>query len=271
MYTYILNWVANRFLKENQLNRLGVEDPYYENVPISTNEKTGKTKYKKVKREVPKGLSQNDLNVLQTVRTKAYRYDMWFSLLGFKLGWANVIGVVPIFGAIVANYWSLSIYWHARSLDDGLPLDITLLFFFNIAIDFCLSFIPIIGQLIEIGYKANSRNFLLLEKHLERVGEKNLGLISESEVRPGFINDKVQPFVDDTIKPGAVKASESLKHLVQNSLGSSGTSSPNSQNTAEPTIQGSEATATATMDSFTEDDAKSVRSLVANKRRTSDQ
>lgn len=266
MYLYILHWVANRFLKDNQLNKLGVEDPYYEDIPVSTNEKTGKTKYKKVKRQPPKGLLQNDVSILLTVRKKAYRYDMWFSVLGFKLGWSNVVGLVPIFGAIVANYWSLLIYWYARSLDDGLPLDIQLLFFFNIAIDFVLSFIPIVGQLIEIGYKANLRNFLLLEKHLKRVGEKNLGLISEADVRPGFINDKVQPFVDETIKPGAVKASESLKHLVQQGLGSAGSSSPSS---AEPTIQGSEATATATMDSFTEDDAKSVRSLKANKRRTS--
>ncbi|GBL51732.1 hypothetical protein ACI3LY_003492 [Candidozyma auris] len=275
MYTYILQWIANRFLKENQLNRLGVEDPYYEEIPVNTNEKTGKTTYKRVKRQIPKGLSQNDINVLQTVRKRAYRYDMWFSVLGFKLGWSNVVGVVPVFGAIVANYWSLSIYWQARSLDDGLPLDIQLLFFFNIAIDFVLSFIPIVGQLIEIGYKANSRNFLLLEKHLERVGQKNLGLISEDEVRPGFINDKVQPFVDENLKPGAIragesalKAGESLKHLVQQNLHSAGSSSQaSSTNTAEPTIQGSEATATATLDSFTDDDAKSVRSLRATKQK----
>lgn len=266
MFQFILKWIANRFLRDNQLNRLGVEDPYYEQIPVSTDEKTGKTKYRKVKRVPPKGLLQNDVNVLQTVRKKAYRYDMWFGVFGFKLGWSNVVGLVPVFGAIVANYWSLLLYWVARSLDDGLPLDIQLLFFFNILIDFVLSFIPIIGQLIEIGYKANLRNFLLLEKHLKRVGEKNLGIITEDEVRPGFLNDKVQPFVDETIKPGAVKASESLKHLVLQGLGSAGSSSPSS---AEPTIQGSEATATATMDSFTEDDAKSVRSLKATRRRTS--
>lgn len=261
MSKFILNWVANRFLKDNQLNRIGVEDPYYENVPINTNEKTGKTTYKKIKREPPKGLSQNDVSVLQTVRKRAYRYDMWFSVLGLKVGWSNIVGVVPVFGAIVSNYWSLSIYWLARSLDDGLPLDLQLLFFFNILVDFVLSFIPIVGQLIEIGYKANLRNFLLLEKHLQRVGQKNLGIISEDEVRPGFINEKVQPFVDEKIKPGALKAGESIKSLVQQGLLSgSSTTSP----TSEPTTQESEATATATMDSF-EDDAKSVRSLAAHK------
>lgn len=220
MSSFIVKFVANRLLKDNQWNKFGVEDPYYEYVPVHVNEKTGVTKYKKVSRRVPQGLSANDEKILNLVRTRAYRYDMWFQFLGVKFGWTNIVGFVPIVGTVISTYWSLGLLWLARQLDDGLPLDLQLLYLLNIVIDFLLGLIPFVGDLIEVGYKTNLRNFLLLEKHLDRVGQKNMGLISPAEVRPGFINDKVQPVVDDSIVPGAKKAGLKIKHFVNDHTGS---------------------------------------------------
>ena len=142
---------------------------------------------------------------------------MWFSFLGVKFGWSNLVGIVPIAGPIVSAYWSLSLLMTARKLDDGLPLDIQGIFITNIVIDFLLGLIPIVGDLIEIGYKANLRNFLLLEKHLYRVGQKNLGNIDPDEVRPGFINDKVQPVLEEKIIPGTAKVGKQIGSFVSNS------------------------------------------------------
>lgn len=255
MSSFVVKWVANRFLKDNQLTKFGVEDPYYEYVPLGSTDKHNKPKYKKVARRIPNGISENDIKVLSDVRRQAYRYDMWFSLFGLKFGWSNVIGIIPVLGAIVSNFWSLKIYWAARKLDDGLPLDIQLIFLFNLVVDFMLSLIPFVGDIIEIGYKANLRNFLLLEKHLVRVGEKNMGIITEDEVRPGFINDKVQPFVEETIVPNAKKAGAQIKHLVNRNINSD----PAASQASAPTTQKSEATATATFE--VDDDARSIRSL----------
>lgn len=216
MSLFVFKYLANRLLRDNQLNKLGVEDPYYEYIPLDD---TGK-RTKKIKRRIPKGLSLNDTKVLDIVKRKAYRYDMWFNFLGVQFGWSNIVGVVPIAGQIVATYWSISLLIAARGLDDGLPLDIHLIFIFNILIDFLLGLIPIVGDLIEIGYKANLRNFLLLEKHLERVGQKNLGLIKPEEVRSNFINNKVQPVFEETIVPGTIKAGEQLKHFVNDQYNS---------------------------------------------------
>lgn len=263
MSSFVFKWIVNRFLKDNQLTKLGVEDPYYEYIPIGQDRK-GETKHKKVARRIPAGISENDIKVLLDVRRQAYRYDMWFQFFGLKFGLANVVGLVPVVGAIVSNFWSIKIYWASRKIDDGLPLDIQLIFFFNILVDFLLSLIPFVGDLIEIGYKANLRNFLLLEKHLVRVGEKNLGLISPAEVRPGFINDKVQPFVEETVVPNAKKAGVQIKHLVnRNGHGKSPTSLVT---TTSPTTQSTEATAVATIESA-DDDAKSIRSLQTHSRR----
>ncbi|CCG20571.1 hypothetical protein CORT_0A01800 [Candida orthopsilosis Co 90-125] len=252
MSSFIIKWVANRLLKDNQWNRLGVEDPYYEYVPI---QKKNGTKYKKITRRVPEGISQHDTSILETFKKKAYRYDYWFKLLGVQFGWASIVSVVPVVGTVIQTYWSLQLLALARKIQGGLPLDLQLLFLLNIVIDFGLGFIPIIGSLIEIGYKANSRNFLLLEKHLERVGKKNRGLISKDEVRPGFINDtvqpfvdeKVKPFVDETIKPGAIKAGDQILELLQRKPRSSSTSSSTSGVSAKVTSGSTTQTSNATV------------------------
>lgn len=260
MSKFLIKWVANRFLKDNQLNKFGVEDPYYENIVIGST-KDGQPKYKKVVRKIPEGISLNDQSVLAKVKKQAYRYDMWFTALGMRFGLSSLVGLIPIVGSVVTTYWSLSLFLNARSLDDGLPLDIQLLFLFNILVDFLLSLIPIVGDIIEVGYKANLRNFLLLEKHLTRVGQKNAGLITAEEVRPGFINDRVQPFVDDTLLPGAVKAGHQIKKLVNNNLRSTSTTSKDTAITSSATIEPSMATATGTLDSYGDDDNRSIRSL----------
>lgn len=260
MSKFIVKWVANRVLKDNQLNRFGVEDPYYEDIVVGQL-KNGQPKYKKVVRKVPEGISKHDKDVLSKVKKQAYRYDMWFSALGMRFGLSSLVGLVPIVGSIVTTYWSLSLFLNARGLEDGLPLDIQMLFLFNILVDFLLSLIPIVGDIIEVGYKANLRNFLLLEKHLIRIGQRNAGLISDEEVRPGFINDKVGPFVDDTLVPGAVKAGEQIKRLVNNNLKSRAATTSSDAITSDPTTQSSSATATGTLDTFVDDDNRSIRSL----------
>ncbi|KAI5948807.1 hypothetical protein KGF57_005205 [Candida theae] len=253
MSSFIVKWVVNRLLKDNQWNRLGVEDPYYEYVQV---QKRNGTQLKKITRRIPEGISQHDTSILEAFKKKAYRYDYWFKLLGVQFGWSSIVSVVPVVGTVIQTFWSLQLLVLARKIQGGLPLDLQLLFLLNIAIDFALGFIPIIGSLIEIGYKANSRNFLLLEKHLDRVGQKNRGLISEDEVRPGFINDtvqpfveeKVKPFVDETIKPGAIKAGDQILDLLQrkprSSSISSSTSGVSSKGTSGSTTQTSTATVT---------------------------
>lgn len=225
MSSFILKYITNRLLKDNQWNRLGVEDPYHEYVEATTT--LGKVYEKKIPRRIPDGLSINDTKILQTFKNKAYRYDMWFSVLGVKFGWTNIVGIIPVVGTIVSTYWSLKLLWMTRSLDDGFPLDLQLLFILNIGIDFLLGLIPFVGDIIEIGYKSNSRNYLLLEKHLVRVGMKNQGLITEDEVRSNYINNNIQPVLNEKVIPSmqhagekiypvAQKAGQDLKFIVKN-------------------------------------------------------
>ncbi|KAI3405664.2 hypothetical protein KGF56_001682 [Candida oxycetoniae] len=277
MSSFILKWIVNRLLKDNQWNKFGVEDPYYENVVIKV-KKNGEKKYKKVPRKIPEGVSQNDGQILEIFKKRAYRYDYWFSIFGVSFGWSNIVSIVPIVGTIVQTYWSLGLLWLAKKLEDGLPLDLQLLFLLNIVIDFALGLVPVIGSLVEIGYKGNSRNYLLLEKHLVRVGEKNRGIISEGEVRPGFINDKVQPFVDEaydqkikpfvdeTLKPEVIKAGGQILELLnrkpRSSSISSDASSIDRKSSGAYTTQTSNTTVTA---SVPPRDEKTIKEKVGGK------
>ncbi|OBA18026.1 hypothetical protein METBIDRAFT_22941, partial [Metschnikowia bicuspidata var. bicuspidata NRRL YB-4993] len=250
MSSLAIKWLTNRFLKDNQFTKFGVEDPYYEHIIVG-HDRRGKPKHKKIKRAIPDGISENDAKVLLSVKKQAFRYDMWFTFFGLRFGISNVVGLIPIVGAVVTNFWSLSLFWKARALEDGLPLDIQLIFLFNILVDFLLSLIPIVGDIIEVGYKANLRNFLVLEKHLIRVGQKNMGLISEDDVRPGFLNDKVQPYVEESIVPGAARAGEHIKKFVQNNFKNSASSE--SSVTSAATTQSSDATAIGTLETNIDD------------------
>lgn len=250
MSSFIVKYVTNRIIKGNQWNRFGVEDPYYEHIVAGTDRK-GQPKYKRIKRRIPEGLTPNDLRVLKTFKKKAVRYDMWFNFLGVKFGWTSVVLLVPVLGPIVSTYWSLKLLMLLRLLDDGFPLDLQLLFIVNVIINFLLGLIPVVGSIVEMGYKANSRNYLLLEKHLERVGQKNLGKISENEVRPGFINDKVQPYVEHKVVPGAIKAGESIKSFLDSKPTKSGATSATLEVTLSP----------RSIDELKDSDKASIRSI----------
>lgn len=59
-------------------------------------------------------------------------------------------------------------------VEGGLPAAVKVQMLFNIAFDFVIGLVPFVGDLIDAGFKANSRNALLLEKHLREKGKQQL-------------------------------------------------------------------------------------------------
>jgi len=55
-----------------------------------------------------------------------------------------------------------------------LPMNLKLMMLLNIAFDFVIGLIPLVGDLIDIMYKASTRNAIMLERHLRRVGAARL-------------------------------------------------------------------------------------------------
>lgn len=57
-----------------------------------------------------------------------------------------------------------------QQVEGGLPADVTSRMYFNIIIDFGIGLVPIIGDLADALYRANTRNAVILEKHLRKKG-----------------------------------------------------------------------------------------------------
>ena len=74
-----------------------LQNPYLEKVPVHNN-RGEIVKYKERERPLPEGLSSNDKKILQTVRRKAYKWDMSFRFCCFtsRFGWSFFIGLVPL-------------------------------------------------------------------------------------------------------------------------------------------------------------------------------
>ena len=84
----------------------------------------------------------------------------------FRFGLDAVIGLVPGIGdAIGAVFSSFIVYQAARLGASGATLARMV---GNVALDTIVGQVPLLGDLFDAGWKANSRNLALLESHLER-------------------------------------------------------------------------------------------------------
>ncbi|KAK9468371.1 ph domain-containing protein [Lipomyces arxii] len=187
MTSLIGKYVARRLFKETAHNAFGTEDPYFEEIP--QDEINGRPKKaKKRKRPPPPGLSENDKKVLTRVKRRAYYLDMALCscCCGVGVGWSSVIGFIPVIGDVIALYLSLSVLRTAAMVDGGLPGWLQSKMMANIVIDFMIGLIPFAGDVIDVLYKANSRNALLLEKFLRDRGAANLK--TEASANPSALS-----------------------------------------------------------------------------------
>ena len=108
-----------------------------------------------------------DLDVdLARARKLAYLMDAQFSLAGVKFGLDAIIGLVPVVGDTVTALVSLYPIWVARRHHLGQTLQARMAL--NVFIDWLPGLIPVVGDLIDVAYKANLKNLKLLERAVER-------------------------------------------------------------------------------------------------------
>ena len=92
--------------------------------------------------------------------------DSRFQIPGtkYRVGLDAILGLIPGIGdglgAVISFYillrlWQHDLPWHLRVRLVG-----------NILVDFALGALPLVGDLFDIGFKANRRNVLLVRNHL---------------------------------------------------------------------------------------------------------
>jgi hypothetical protein len=84
----------------------------------------------------------------------------------FRLGIDQIIGLVPGIGDLVGGVLSLYIIVEAWRL--GVPRGVLARMGWNVAVDTLVGEVPILGDLFDIGFKANLRNLALIDAFVRR-------------------------------------------------------------------------------------------------------
>ena len=79
-----------------------------------------------------------------------------------KIGLDSIVGLIPGAGDALMLFVSLRIVWLGKSL--GMPSALVAQMVKNSAIDFGLGFIPFVGDIIDVFYKANQKNVRVIER-----------------------------------------------------------------------------------------------------------
>lgn len=97
--------------------------------------------------------------------------DYAFSLPGgFRFGLAGFIGLIPGVGDIIDAV--LSCYIVARAVQIGIPRVAVARMLINIGIEAFAGAVPFAGDVFDVAFKANRRNYQLLKNHLSQRGRR---------------------------------------------------------------------------------------------------
>ncbi|KAJ2706845.1 hypothetical protein FB645_001293 [Coemansia sp. IMI 203386] len=84
-----------------------------------------------------------------------------------RFGIESLIGLIPVIGDFAGVLLAISFMNTIRRRFD-VPPSIVSQMTINIAIDFCVGLVPLLGDLIDTFFKANMRNYMLVEKYVEK-------------------------------------------------------------------------------------------------------
>lgn len=115
---------------------------------------------------MPSPMTAAELRRVEALRRWATLLDAAFGIPGtrFRFGLDALIGLVPGAGDAVAGLFSLGILVQAARM--GVPRVVVLRMVFNALLDLLVGAIPLVGDLFDIGWKANLRNVNLLDRYV---------------------------------------------------------------------------------------------------------
>lgn len=104
---------------------------------------------------------------LERVRTVGYLLDDAFPVpkTNHRFGLDPVLGILPVAGDGVAAL--ISLYILVEALNVGASAGTLGRMLLNVLLDLVVGSIPVLGSLFDAAWKANQRNVVLFEKHLD--------------------------------------------------------------------------------------------------------
>jgi hypothetical protein len=125
-------------------------------------------------------LSEKSAEIEQSLERLSWVMDDLFRLplLGWRFGLDAIVGLIPGLGDTASSL--ISFYILAAGVRYRVPKITLLRMGMNLAIDYALSSVPLIGDLFDAWWKSNQRNVGLLRKR---------ATVSAAEARVGRISD----------------------------------------------------------------------------------
>jgi hypothetical protein len=85
--------------------------------------------------------------------------------LGVRFGADSLVGLIPGVGDVATFLPAMYLLWRAYRV--GAPLQDVASMGANVAVDTVVGSVPIVGDLFDLGFKANRRNVAILRRHLQ--------------------------------------------------------------------------------------------------------
>ena len=82
----------------------------------------------------------------------------------YRIGLDAIVGVVPGIGDIIGAFFSAYLVWQAARM--GVSTATLMRMMGNVTLDTLVGEVPLLGDLFDAGWKSNTRNLALLERHL---------------------------------------------------------------------------------------------------------
>jgi hypothetical protein len=110
-------------------------------------------------------MREQDARMLQALRKWSVLLDSAFRVPGTRMtfGLDPILGLIPGLGDLTTPFFSVVVLVQAVRL--RIPRVVLLRMLMNAAIDMATGFIPLVGDIVDFGWKANVRNLALLEQH----------------------------------------------------------------------------------------------------------
>ena len=114
---------------------------------------------------------------LARARWLANLLDAQFNVMGIPFGLDAVVGLIPVVGDCATAVAALYPVHVAKKHNLGKALQARMAF--NVLVDFAAGAVPLVGDLVDLAYKANLKNLKLLEKAVEKRLRREAGAPTE--------------------------------------------------------------------------------------------
>ena len=102
-------------------------------------------------------------------------------LIPVKVGLDSIVGLIPGAGDAVMFLASARIVWLGKRM--GLPPALTKRMVRNAVMDFALGFVPLVGDVADVFYKANIKNVRIMEKWWLAENQKRIAASTEQKLK----------------------------------------------------------------------------------------